>query len=195
MNIATQALTPQQVCDRLNLLLEVDRGAVQAMMNVRVPACYELARQRITHIGSCNWPDDVGSSHSVTPLGLINALFGLDSSYEHAIGFEKSEPCGRDIVRFFVRSNYQPLPEPVTTWHLAFITGSGSYRCFTMATRPARVLLEHANTVVAARNGSRESLGQAFWKDRQGLMQTAVITPESEVLAWLAATASAGHHD
>lgn len=79
MRLADKIVTPQDVVDFLNKLLEVDRAAMDALFSVRVPCNNAMVGHPTVQISRIMSAGRMGPfTHLVGIMGILNGIFALD---------------------------------------------------------------------------------------------------------------------
>jgi len=91
-----EAVIDDEVVAFLNEILRLDRQAVSALFNVRVPCGDALGAHPTVQVQAGTSP---GESLSVGPLGVLNGIFGADEDGWGPISMEVSDDG--TILQFF----------------------------------------------------------------------------------------------
>ncbi len=90
-----KSITADHVIDYLNLLLEIDRCAIGALIANRVPCNEAMADHDSVQVLGVN------GGHIVGMLGIINGMFGVDGDGYGQILYESEvEGARTNIIRF-----------------------------------------------------------------------------------------------
>jgi len=91
-----ESVTPQDVCDLLNGLLETDREFIQNLINSRIPCNKDVADHPTIQVQGYK---DYPNVHTCGILGILNGLFGIRENGFGPLCCELDDESG-EIITF-----------------------------------------------------------------------------------------------
>ena len=91
------SITPEEVVDLLNEVLKLDEEAVTVLFRQKIPC-----NKRLLHHPTVQCRAEHGklSSYTISPLGIINGLFGIDKNEMGAIYREVDMDDNEKLIKF-----------------------------------------------------------------------------------------------